>query len=82
MQRFCRTYDKLRKHGLTGDLGAGLLAGVAVCIALSVAGDFGQKLHGVPHYAAYGGVVAVAVTLISNAAGWMPEVEQTDQADT
>jgi len=81
MQRFWRTYDKLRKHGLTGDLGAGLLAGVLVCIALSLAGGFGQKLYGVPHYAAYGGVVAVAVTLISNAAGWMPEAEQTDQTD-
>ena len=26
MERFWRTYDKLRKHGLTGDLGAGLLS--------------------------------------------------------
>jgi len=81
MARFWDAFRKMQRFGLVGDAGLGGVVFGIVCITLSVVGDFGGALYGVPKVILYGMAFGVSAMLISHASGWMPEAKQTDKTD-
>lgn len=76
-KRAIEAYQALRRHGLTGDVGIGVLAGVALATGLYVWGPSGQLL-GLPMSIVLGGGAAVAVSLTSASVGLMPQSNRSD----
>jgi len=71
--RAFRALKKMRELGISGDLGFGLSLGIVLCLALHVTGATPNEIWGVPYAIAYGGTLAVAMTLLSWGTGWIPD---------